>query len=92
DAGTVTLDHLLERPAVSADAATDLARYAAWEQCRRVSALWDGPGRDDPLIRRAVAGYLTACPLPAAREELARIRSIDPRRLEQALEAARLPR
>ena len=83
---------LLERPAVSADAATDLARYAAWDACPRVSRLWDGPGRDDPLIRRAVAGYLAACPLPAARDEIERIRARDPERLRQALEAAKLPR
>jgi hypothetical protein len=58
---------LLDNPAVAADAAIDLARYARWDEVDRVAALWKSLGRDDPLVRRAVAGYLEACPLPAAR-------------------------
>ena len=56
-----------------------------------VSHLWERLGGDDPLVRRAVAGYLAACPLPAAKRELERIRAMDPLRLDQALEAAALP-
>jgi hypothetical protein len=82
---------LLTSPAVAADAAVDLARYRAWEAVPLVSGLWDRLGGDDPLIRRAVAGYLAACPLPAAKRELERIRAADPLRLEQALDAAALP-
>jgi hypothetical protein len=65
---------LLDNPAVAADAAIDLARYTRWNEVDRVAALWQSLGRDDPLVRRAVAGYLEACPLPAAqghRETLA---------------------
>jgi hypothetical protein len=58
---------LLDNPAVAADAAVDLARYERWGEVDRVAALWKSLGRDDPLVRRAVAGYLEACPLPAAR-------------------------
>jgi len=58
---------LLDNPAVAADAAIDLARYTRWNEVDRVAALWQFLGRDDPLVRRAVAGYLEACPLPAAR-------------------------
>jgi len=58
---------LLDNPAVAADAAVDLARYERWDEVDRVAALWKSLGRDDPLVRRAVAGYLEACPLPAAR-------------------------
>lgn len=82
---------LLAAPAVAADAAVDLAREEHWEAVDAVAALWDSLGRDDPLVRRAVAGYLTACPLPAARAHLARIRERDGKRLEAALAAAALP-
>ena len=56
-----------------------------------VAALWHTTGRDDPLVRRAVAGYLTACPLPEARRQLEAIRAADPKRLEAAVQAADLP-
>jgi hypothetical protein len=82
---------LLASPAVAADATVDLARYRAWDAVAEVSRLWDTLGTDDPLIRRAVAGYLSACPLPAARQALERIRSRNPDLLQQALDAAALP-
>jgi hypothetical protein len=82
---------LLASPAVAADATVDLARYRAWDMVADISRLWDTLGADDPLIRRAVAGYLAACPLPAAQQALDRIRSSDPQRLQQALDAAALP-
>lgn len=83
---------LLASPVVAADAAVDLARYQAWNHADAVAALWDSLGTDDPLIRRAVAGYLTACPLPAAKRHLERIRKRDPERLDAAIKAASLPR
>ena len=82
---------LLASPAVAADATVDLARYRAWDAVADVSRLWDTLGTDDPLVRRAVAGYLAACPLPAARQELERIGRQNPGVLKQALEAAALP-
>jgi hypothetical protein len=82
---------LLASPAVAADATVDLARYQAWDTAAEVSRLWDTLGADDPVVRRAVAGYLTACPLPTAKQALEQIRSRDPQRLQQALDAAALP-
>jgi len=79
---------LLAAPAVAADAAVDLARYEYWEAIGDVEALWDRLGGDDPLVRRAVAGHLAACPLPAARAALERLRARDPDRVAQALVAA----
>jgi hypothetical protein len=43
----------------------------------RVAALWKSLGRDDPLVRRAVAGYLEACPLPAAASHRGRLVASD---------------
>lgn len=82
---------LLSSPAVAALATIDLARYQAWNQVAPVARLWDTSGVDDPLVRRAVAGYLAACPLPAARSELDRIRKQNPDLLQRALDAAALP-
>jgi hypothetical protein len=83
---------LLASPVVAADATIDLARYREWGHADAVAALWDSLGADDPLIRRAVAGYLSACPLPEAKRQLERIRDRDPERLEAAIKAASLPR
>jgi hypothetical protein len=82
---------LLASPAVAADAAIDCARYGYWAAVDDVAGLWETLGRDDPLVRRAVAGYLAACPLPAARAHLERLRAADPERLDAALEAAGSP-
>jgi hypothetical protein len=83
---------MLANPAVAADAAVDLARYGNWSAIDQVAGLWETLGQDDPLVRRAVAGYLAACPLPRARAHLDRLRAADPGRLRAALEAAAGPR
>ena len=82
---------LVAAPVVAADAVIDLARYRHWAAVDDVTALWNGVGKDDPLVRRAVAGYLTACPLPEARRRLDTLAATDPERLRQAIEAAALP-
>jgi hypothetical protein len=82
---------LLSSPAVAALATIDLARYQAWDEVAPVAHLWDTIGVDDPLVRRAVAGYLAACPLPAAQSQLDRIRTQNPDLLQRALDAAALP-
>lgn len=82
---------LLASPVVAADAAVDLARYRSWDRVDDVARLWTTLGGDDPLVRRAVAGYLTACPRPAAKAHLERLSREDPARLRQAVEAAGLP-
>lgn len=82
---------LLDSPAVAAEAIVDLARMQAWEPIDTVAGLWTTLGHDDPLVRRAVAGYLDACPRPEAKARLAAIRTADPARLDAALEAARAP-
>jgi hypothetical protein len=82
---------LLANPAVAAEVAVDLARWQHWESVVEVAALWDRLGRDDPLVRRAVAGYLSACPLEQARVEVARIAGDDPEAWANAVQAAGLP-
>ena len=82
---------LLANPAVAADTAVDLARWRHWESVAEVAALWDRLGRDDPLVRRAVAGYLTACPLASANQHAAAIAAADPDRWAAAVAATGLP-
>jgi len=82
---------LLANPAVAAETAVDLARWQHWESVADVAALWERLGRDDPLVRRAVAGYLTACPLPEAREQAAAIAVADPAGWAAAVAAVGLP-
>lgn len=82
---------LLESPVTAAEATIDLARYRWWDATDRVAALWSELGNDDPLVRRAVAGYLIACPEPQARQHEAALRRRDPVRFEQAAQAAALP-
>jgi hypothetical protein len=82
---------LLANPAVAADTAVDLARWQHWDRIEQVTALWDRLGRDDPLVRRAVAGYLLSCPLPAAKQHAAAIAAADPDAWAAAVAAASLP-
>jgi len=82
---------MIHSPVVSKAAIIDLARWQAWSYARDVASLWDSLGDEDPLIRRAVAGYLIACPKSISQSFLEDIRSRDPERLELAIEASRLP-
>ncbi len=81
---------LLASPAVAADATIDLARYAFWKPVAAVADLWNTLGTEDPLVRRAVAGYLSACPLPAAKRQLEKIRAAQPELWQRALESSAL--
>ena len=82
---------LLANPAIAADVTVDLARWQHWESVDAVAALWERLGADDPLVRRAVAGYLTACPLEEAKRHAEAIAAADPERWAAAVAAANLP-
>ena len=69
---------VLARPEFAAAAVTDLARWQDWSALARIVALYVKPGYADPTIRRAIVGYLLACPERQAREALARLRLVDP--------------
>ena len=82
---------LLGNPPVTAESIIDLARYGRWDDVAVVAAAWDTLGRDDPLVRRAVAGYLGACPLQPARAHRLRLEAADPVAWAWAESAATLP-
>jgi hypothetical protein len=69
---------VLPREAFSAEVVTDLARWKDWKPLDEIVKLYDKPGDEDPQLRRAVIGYLKACPLPTAQTHLDRLRTADP--------------
>ena len=83
------LAHLLARPDSAASTITDLARWEAWHHLPKVVALFDHEGFDDAPTRRAVVGYLLACPNEDARRELSRLRRQSPERVAEAEESLR---
>jgi hypothetical protein len=69
---------LLARPSVAEAATIDLARWQDWGALDTIAGLYTKPGYEAPAVRRAIVGYLLACPEPAAREALVRLRGLDP--------------
>ena len=72
------LGDVLARPEFSAVVITDLARWKDWRSLPRIARLYGDNRYEDPAIRRAIVGYLLACPEPAAGAALARLRASDP--------------
>ena len=75
---SAALGRVLARAEFAATAITDLARWNDWDSLSRISRLYGDPAYSDPAIRRAIVGYLLACPKPAASAALARLRKSDP--------------
>lgn len=78
------LAHALDRAEFAAAAITDLARWQYWPIVAKVSALYARKGYGDPLIHRAIVGYLKACPQPEAATALAHLRAADPQGVAEA--------
>jgi hypothetical protein len=70
--------HLLKRPEFAEAAITDLARWKDWSSVEAIFGLYARMAYAQPAIRRAIVGYLLACPLPGAALALARLRETDP--------------
>jgi len=76
--------HLLARPAFAASAIIDLARWNDWQPLAQIAGLYAEPAYAEPPIRRAIVGYLLACPKPNGRSALADLRAIDPAGIAEA--------
>jgi hypothetical protein len=74
----------LTRPELAAAAIVDLARWQDWDACAEVAALFDQKPFADAATTRAIVGYLSACPLPAAAQALTHLREQDPQRVAEA--------
>jgi hypothetical protein len=75
---------LLARPEFAASAIVDLGRWNDWQPLEAIVSLYAKPAYAEPAIRRAIVGYLMACPQPAGRERLADLRAVDPAGVAEA--------
>ncbi|HKD37532.1 MAG TPA: hypothetical protein VKB78_12055 [Pirellulales bacterium] len=75
---------VLDRPEFAAEALPDLARWKYWKPVSRMAEYYDRKEYSDPFTRRAIVGYLKACPEPAAATALERLRRGDPKGVEEA--------
>jgi hypothetical protein len=71
------LEPLLERPEFAAEAVVDLARWKHWDAAGKVASLYTLDPPAAAATRRAIVGYLLACPTPRGATELARLRQLD---------------
>jgi len=69
---------VLSRPEFAERAIVDLARWQAWDARAKIVALYEQPAYSEAAIRRAIVGYLRACPDPTAASDLERLRKVDP--------------
>ncbi len=75
---------LLKRHEFAEAAITDLARWKDWTSLNAVASLYSDPTYFQPATRRAIVGYLLACPLPQSAKLLANLRQIDPQGISSA--------
>jgi hypothetical protein len=69
---------VLTRPEFAEPAVNELARLHDWPAADQIAGLYTNESYTSPALRRAVVGYLSTCPLPAAAGQLKRLRSLDP--------------
>ena len=78
------LAKLLARHEFAAAVVTDLARWQHWQALDEVASLYSYDRDTTLAIRRAVVGYLLACPAEAADRALDELRRSDPKGVEKA--------
>ena len=78
------LAKLLARREFAAEVVTDLARWQHWQALDTVAALYTYDRDTTLAIRRAVVGYLIACPNQAADAALDKLRRGDPKGVDKA--------
>jgi hypothetical protein len=83
------LRQALAQPALADQAIIDLARWTDWNALDAVVALYGRTGYEAAATRRAIVGYLLACPRVEAREELNRLRLRDPQGVSAAEQVLR---
>jgi hypothetical protein len=86
---------VLPRPEFAESAITDLARWQAWQYVDPIAALYGQGDHNRPEIKRAIVGYLLACPTDAAKQALRKLRAADPTGIataEDVLRKLNLPR
>src|SRR6185295_19585956 len=82
---------LLVRPEFADGVVVDLARWQDWSVVQRVADMYGPKEFNSPSIRRAIVGYLTACPNKDAAIQLARLKQTDPTGVAEAERALSTP-
>ena len=75
---------ILDRPELADLVIPDLARWEDWTQIEKLSQLFKSADEKSSWVRVPVINYLRACPLPAAEQELAELKEIDPAAFKRA--------
>lgn len=75
---------VLDRPDLADLVIPDLARWNDWSQIDRLVGLFTDADADNNWVRVPVVNYLRACPLPKAKEALAKLEEIDPESVRRA--------
>ncbi len=70
-------------------AVEDLRRWQWWDLTKDVLALFGKPTHSAPIVKRAILRYALSCPLPEARELVARVRGSDPELVQDVEESLR---
>jgi hypothetical protein len=87
----ISTERLLKRPEFAAAAIIDLARWEHWQVRDEVAALYQRSEFSDGPTRRAIVGYLKACPDAEAATALERLRKRDPEGIATAEKLLTLP-
>jgi hypothetical protein len=75
---------MLDRPKMADLVIPDLARWQDWTVLDRLVGLFVNADADSAWVRVPVLKYLQVCPLPAAKEQLAKLEQLDPTAAKQA--------
>ena len=78
-------------PHLTREVIVDLSRYQDWAFCNQIVAMWDTLGTEDPLIRPAIIGYLSAYPSEKSASLLTQLRQKDIEVFNKARQAAAIP-
>jgi hypothetical protein len=81
---TKTMHHLLDRPELADLVIPDLARWGDWSQLDRLTEMFEKANDENSWVKVPVINYLRACPLPEAKEKLAKLEKLDPAAIKRA--------
>lgn len=77
---------LLDRPEFAERVIVDLARWNAWDAREKIVAFYEQPAYSEAATRRAIVGYLLACPDKQADADLDHLRKVDPTGVSAAVQ------
>jgi hypothetical protein len=84
DKAAESFHYMLDRPKMADLVIPDLARWEDWTVMNRLVDLFEKADADSAWVRVPVLKYLQVCPLPAAKEQIAKLEKLDPTAAKQA--------